>query len=333
MEDKKSEQKKVLSEILALSESIRQKHREIKRGIVETASSLEKTFEPLVQPIKTLTKQLGGPGNRENLILPQHLKLSTYNDNDEDVKTVSTPRKQLPGSSSDEATSTPRFLPTQTISETPDSPANVYLATPEGRREGLEMLDRLPYGMLAKEYMKRFITDTSNSIDHTYGPRMEGNTVMIGDGTLEFERNDLYIKGTRYTGTQGLYELIFMKKPDKDYFSPNDLNAYKSILIATNAHRQKYQPDKQINSNSGYKYRNIIRHLFLRSGKGVTGSEFIMEKSATDNETVQYMHWDDVNELVERLRLLIASQRAGHTGHDNEIVSLIEELREANVIQ
>jgi hypothetical protein len=42
-----------------------------------------------------------------------------------------------------------------------------------------------------------------------------------------------------------------------------------------------------------------------------------------------YEYWDDPNELVDRLRLLIASRDAGHSGHENEILSIIEELREA----
>jgi hypothetical protein len=37
--------------------------------------------------------------------------------------------------------------------------------------------------------------------------------------------------------------------------------------------------------------------------------------------------------LVNRLRSLIASQSTGYTGHSNEIVSVIEELREANIIE
>lgn len=319
---------KLLGEIHSLSESIRQKHSALKRGIAETTSTLQKTFRPLVEPLTSLTKKLGEKTEKERVLLEEN----TMDTNGEDIKPVSTPRKLIPRSVSDVSINTPRFQQTHTVSETPDSPADVYLSTPEGRREGLEMLERFPYGMVAKEYMKRFITDTSNTIDHTYGPRMEGDTVMIGDGTLEFDKNDLYIKGTRYTGTQGLYELIFMKKPDREYFSQNDMNAYKSILISTNAHRQRYKPDKQINSNSSYKYRTIIRNLFPRGGKMSVGNEFLMGKLASGNDAVEYMHWNDVNELVERLRLLIASQRSGHTGHNNEIVSIIEELREARVI-
>ncbi|XP_071053585.1 uncharacterized protein [Onthophagus taurus] len=47
----------------------------------------------------------------------------------------------------------------------------------------------------------------------------------------------------------------------------------------------------------------------------------------------EYEYWDDVNELVDRLRLLLASETTGHTAHHNEIISLIEELREAQVIR
>ena len=45
-----------------------------------------------------------------------------------------------------------------------------------------------------------------------------------------------------------------------------------------------------------------------------------------------YIYWDNPNELVNRLRLLMASKKAGHNNHDNEIISIIEELKEAEII-
>jgi hypothetical protein len=57
-----------------------------------------------------------------------------------------------------------------------------------------------------------------------------------------------------------------------------------------------------------------------------------MFKELTNNP-IDYVYWDDPNELVNRLRLLIVSQSTGYTGHSNEIVSVIEELREANIIE
>ncbi|KAG5318527.1 YMD3 protein, partial [Pseudoatta argentina] len=48
-----------------------------------------------------------------------------------------------------------------------------------------------------------------------------------------------------------------------------------------------------------------------------------------NDNAIDYEHWDDPNELVDRLRLLDASHRAGNNAHDNEMLSIIEELREA----
>ncbi|CAG9137958.1 unnamed protein product [Plutella xylostella] len=57
-------------------------------------------------------------------------------------------------------------------------------------------------------------------------------------------------------------------------------------------------------------------------------TKFKSYKSNTD-----LVYWDDPNELIERLQLLIASKDAGNTNHDNEILSIIEELKEAGIIK
>jgi len=51
-----------------------------------------------------------------------------------------------------------------------------------------------------------------------------------------------------------------------------------------------------------------------------------------NDNAIDYVHWDDPNELVNRLRLLEASRQAGHNAHDNEMLLIIEELREAGII-
>jgi hypothetical protein len=50
------------------------------------------------------------------------------------------------------------------------------------------------------------------------------------------------------------------------------------------------------------------------------------------SENIVYEYWDDPNELCERLQLLLASKSAGNTNHDQEINSIIEELKERNII-
>jgi len=51
-----------------------------------------------------------------------------------------------------------------------------------------------------------------------------------------------------------------------------------------------------------------------------------------NNNAINYVHWDDPNELVDRMRLLKTSRQAGHNAHDNEMLSIIEELRKAGII-
>lgn len=52
-----------------------------------------------------------------------------------------------------------------------------------------------------------------------------------------------------------------------------------------------------------------------------------------NNKHTEYKYFDDFNEIVNRLKLLMASQLAGNTGVNNEIVSVIEELKEAKIIK
>ena len=40
----------------------------------------------------------------------------------------------------------------------------------------------------------------------------------------------------------------------------------------------------------------------------------------------EYIHWDDPNELVNRLQLLLGSQAAGNPSHNNEIMSIIKRI-------
>lgn len=55
-------------------------------------------------------------------------------------------------------------------------------------------------------------------------------------------------------------------------------------------------------------------------------------KVTKPNSRTDYLYWDDPNELVNRLKLLVAERSAGNHNHENEILSIIEELREGGYI-
>lgn len=51
------------------------------------------------------------------------------------------------------------------------------------------------------------------------------------------------------------------------------------------------------------------------------------------NQNIVYEYYDDPNELCVRLKLLLSSKSAGNSNHDQEINSIVEELRERGIIE
>lgn len=170
-----------------------------------------------------------------------------------------------------------------------------------------------------------------------YGVRRERGKLMLGSARFFMDDHYFKIAGRNYECTDGLKQLLFEKSPDLSQITSEDLKSYKSMLMETNAHRRDFDSKKPIKTNKGQKYLKIIKPLFrlrketystdgsVSKGDGLT----LMKKFKKD---VDFVYWDDPNELVERLKLLLASRDAGNTGVGNEIISIIEELRESGVL-
>lgn len=193
---------------------------------------------------------------------------------------------------------------------------------------------------LIRPYLMGFTTDEAEEFDHKYGIYESSEALKMGSRDVAFDGPNIVIGDFSYKGTKGLYELLFKKVPGKFTFA--DAKNYKFILKDTNAYRVRYDPEKKISANKGFKYTKIIKPILdgkppnvwwtrnWKTGAGITSAS---QKQVLPNAEVEYKYWDDLNELCDRLRLLIASKQAGHTGHDNEIIGIIEELREAGAIQ
>lgn len=336
MDDKKEE--RLSKDIDEISRNIRKKYRALKLGIQESDDLLTKSYKPILEPLKMISQKLGDSKQQppvETIKVKQEEEDIPISD-DNTFTPVKRRGQRIPSS----ASTTPAFITTEVLAET-TTPTNVddanvtledVLATPEGRQSAQEYVENLFNGPLARKYLHMSMSDERQRLmDHTYGVRHVNNKWMVGDTPLEIDQNDddFYIGEKKYKGTPGLYELLFMKHPAR--YTKHDLKEYKSILAATNAHKQYHLPGANVIRNKSQKYKEIIAPLFppsrTRSGRGHTTTTYMVPKTSVD-----YVHWDDPNELVERLKLLKASQRSGHTGHNNEIVSIVEELREAGVI-
>lgn len=173
--------------------------------------------------------------------------------------------------------------------------------------------------------------------DIPFGVRRDREKLMMGTARVSVNEDTITIAGKTYKKTPGLIELLFTKTPELGIITEHDKQHYKTILVDTNAHRRNYDPTKPIKSNKGRKYTQIIKPLFIRLSKNCESTESVSHGSGLPvikqlKQKVDYVYWDDPNELVDRLKLLIASRDAGNTGLDNEIISIIEELRESGII-
>lgn len=181
------------------------------------------------------------------------------------------------------------------------------------------------FDSISKQYFTDYLDNSKLIFDTKYGVYQDEttNTWRIGDSTFEINNDNILIKGNEYLGTRGLYELLFKKKPSE--YTENDLKAYGNIIRDTNAYKLNYMPNGRVNADRSSKYRNIIKDVISEEHHG-----FGLMKVAKPN--TDYVYWNNPNELIDRLKLLIASQQAGHNNHNNEIISIIEELREADII-
>lgn len=363
------DREKLVREIARTSESIRKKHRALKSGRMEEKLSLQKHFQPVIQPLEKLVEKIdvGAKANDVTKIKltkeeePSNVKFlfpKRVRDMNDDGATpkhnVKRRKVRLQAMSMTPSPITPidRAVPNTSISEDVfetdhSTPLETSIRQTLQTTEGRAMLHQ-HLGPLGQEYVGNLLSGDRNSKnDHVYGVYVSENGTMLGNKQFDVDTDDtIIIDGTRYAGTPGLYELIFKRIPDDTLYTETDKQKYRSILLTTNAHRRNHSALLPILGNKGYKYKHVIAPLVSletngskQSGAGlpravtITNNAIDLPRAATvTNNTIDYIHWNDPNELVERLQLLDASRQAGNNAHDNEILSILEELREAGII-
>ena len=102
------------------------------------------------------------------------------------------------------------------------------------------------------------------SHDNTFGVYQDDTycSFKIGRSNFKFNNKHVFVDGKKYKATQGLWELLTKSKPDGNMVSMQDKQAYKQILLQSNAHRVNYTPSGKIKANKGLKYKQFISQLF-----------------------------------------------------------------------
>ncbi|KAE9522465.1 hypothetical protein AGLY_017126 [Aphis glycines] len=99
--------------------------------------------------------------------------------------------------------------------------------------------------------------------------------------------------------------------------------------------RLNLKPFDNYISSSNAKQKKIHNNSSIRNESFEFSPEPIKKGSGLYKDVIpqtQLVYYDDPNELVARLNLLTSAQSAGNTGVNNEIITILEELRELDII-
>ena len=195
---------------------------------------------------------------------------------------------------------------------------------------------------------------TKEGVDKTFGLYAKNKKFHIGDKPVTIKNNNIIIEGKKYIGSPGLWELITSNNPQN--FTEEDYNNYIFLLIQTNTIYQDNNPNStKPKSNKGSKWLNLISPVWEHireskkplpkekgkgkgrgKGRGKRQEDPKPGTSGTDPRTEipggGLILLSDPNALIDRFDLLFSSQKAGHTGVKNEIVSILDELKRQGVI-
>ena len=182
---------------------------------------------------------------------------------------------------------------------------------------------------------------TKKNIDLAFGLYAQEGKFKIGNKEVNIEDNDINVDDIIFEGTPGFWELITSKNPEN--YTGEDLDKYRQLLLLTNAVYRDNNPDNNNpKSSKSPKWKNIIKHIWEQIKKQKEEEEEEYEEyeepatipfTPTKGTGLPKILPSDPNALIDRFDLLFSSQKAGHTGVRNEIVSILDELKRQGVLK
>ncbi|KAK5644550.1 hypothetical protein RI129_005850 [Pyrocoelia pectoralis] len=327
-----SKEIKLKRRIVQARKAIQQKYNSLKAKRFNKELDFVQTYKPLIEPLANIQKNF-----EQKYVVKSEKREAEEEESTTKRRPIirSTPRTvtptrmiRIPGITPlsllpQFSRSPPRFLDTTVRPEEKQHPSTSSPSALLNLSE--EFLEQ--YAPLPRVYVERMIRDTENAIDTTYGIHYNIDTDKwtMGNTPIDVQGEDLLVKGVRYKGTEGLYELIIMNAPDRSLITEQDEENYKQILIDTNVARRSYDAGEQLRGSKRMKYTQIIKPLLTTT----TGSGVFKELG---NRPIEYKYWNSVHELIRELEVLWSEKRAGNTGLVNDIISIVEELYEDGYI-
>ena len=186
---------------------------------------------------------------------------------------------------------------------------------------------------------------TKDGVDQTYGIYSKNRRFYMGNKPIIIENNDIRVDNIVYEGTPGFWELITSKKPDPNNYTEEDKEKYQQLVLKTNTAYQNNsptdpkdpsKPNKRGKASKSFKWKSLIKPIWeaiKQQDEEDEYKEFEEEvpQPSTSGTGLTILP-SDPNALIDKFDLLFTSQKAGHTGVRNEIVSILDELKRQGVI-
>ena len=293
-----SSEERILHQIVKASNAIRKKHRMLKWGKEAIETSMKEVFKQIITPLQEMADRMPAQPNTVKKEVPSIKQELPVEDEEEEASTMRGEDDLMSFQSASEHT-----IPTYTTS------------SPIVHKETDNLF----------KYLKILSNNQTSTLNTVYGVRSLTSGLKIGDKSSGFDDDTIRIGDTRYTKTPGLIELLVKKKPELGLVKESDTRNYQQIVRDSNAHRKNDNFNSSLRKGTEPKVVDYLYPLMEnKSGRGLL--------NVVANGPIDYVYWDDRNELVDRLRLLLASRAAGSSSYVNEVNSIIEELREAAII-
>ncbi|VDO08604.1 unnamed protein product [Brugia timori] len=187
--------------------------------------------------------------------------------------------------------------------------------------------------VLPKTEKKKKTESRSQKYDINYGIYPKDDRLYVGNTCINLAGDNLlFDSGRKYVVTPGLWALLTEKLPES--YTDADLLHYGEIVRDTYSYKLDNDPSSnRIKYVGDKKFKDIIMPILhkynlidgkkpIRRGKG-------LRKVLTSNN-VEYVYWNNFDELLERLYILYGEVKAGNTNPTirNEITSILEEIKE-----
>lgn len=336
--------------LVEATDAVRKKFQTLKNRDIEQRLILDKVYEPITKPLKDIS-EIATDAKSRLLDPPIAPSLSSKKPQSESISLTSpiTTKRVYKEVEEEDQEDNPTFSQSSFMPTPPDSSIS-------GRTSTSSMSERSSDAAIIHSLPNNYIEDlrsNKSGYDTIYGIRIDpdSNKLLMGNAEVRFVGNTItFWRGNKklksVQANSELYDLLFLKLPpvlrsESKTISHINIIVYGDILKLTNAVYRDYDVKKGINDSRSKKYLEVIKPAISygvktrskHEGHGIRASKLPTQKVFNySRRAVDYVYWNKPKELVDRLRLLWSSKMAGHTGHDNEILSIIEELREEGIV-